>query len=222
MRRGVGIALISNPSIALSVLVLQATTTTVPRGTAPVLDGVLSEGEWCDALTIQLNADERLLLKHADGYLYLGVQATVLALPTPLVVRGDEVRALHASAALGTAVYVRSGDVWNLRQGYVWQCRTLGFSEFAMAERAKFLEQQGWLGTIAYLGEPSQCEYQIAWGDEPLTFLFLLLVGPEPLRFVSWPIPTIAAAQYEDLVMGGTPAQITCSLGDWATLEKGE
>ena len=222
MRRGVGIALISLACIALSVLVLQATTTTVPRGTAPVLDGVLSEGEWCDALTIQLNADERLLLKHADGYLYLGVQATVLALPTPLVVRGDEVRALHASAALGTAVYVRSGDVWNLRQGYVWQCRTLGFSEFAMAERAKFLEQQGWLGTIAYLGEPSQCEYQIAWGDGPLTFLFLLLVGPEPLRFVSWPMPATEAAQYEALVMGDTPVQITCSLNGWATLENGE
>ncbi len=222
MRRGVGIALVSLACIALGVLVLQATTVTVPRGTAPVLDGVLSEGEWNGAHVVRLNADERLFLKHADGYLYLGVQATALALPTPLVVRGDEVRALHASAALGTAVYVRSGDVWNLRQGYVWQCRTLGFSEFAMAERARFLEQQGWLGTIAYLGEPSQCEYQIAWGDEPLTFLFLLLVGPEPLRFVSWPMPATEAAQYEALVMGDTPAQITCSLNGWATLEKGE
>jgi hypothetical protein len=222
MRRGVGMALVSSACIALGVLALQATTVTVPWGTAPVLDGVLSEGEWSGAYIVRLNADERLFLQHADGYLYLGVQATALALPTPLVVRGDEVRALHASAALATAVYGRSGDVWNLRQGYVWQCRTLGFSEFAMAERARFLEQQGWLGTIANLGEPSQCEYQIAWGDGPLTFLFLLLVGPEPLRFASWPMPAAEAAQYEALVMGGTPAQITCSLNGWATLEKGE
>ena len=222
MRHSFALILVSVACVAGIALVLCANPIIVPRGTVPVLDGKLSEEEWSDARIIQLNADERLFLKHADGYLYLGIQATALALPTPLVVRGDKVLALHASAALGTAIYVREGTAWNLRQGYVWQCRMLGFSEFAVAERARFLDQQGWLATIAYLGTPSQCEYQIAWGDEPLTFLFLLLVGPEPLRFVSWPIPAIAAAQYEDLVMGGTPAQITCSLGDWATLEKGE
>ncbi len=222
MRHGVVVVLASLVCVALAALLLQATTTTVPQGTAPVLDGVLSEGEWCDALSIRLNADECLFVKHADGYLYLGIQATGLALPTPLLVRGDELRALHASAALATAIYVRDGNVWNLTQRYVWQCRTLGFSEFALTERARFLEQQGWVGTMAYLGTPSQCEVQIAWGDEPLTFLFLLLVGPEPLRFVSWPIPAAEAVQYEALVMGDTPAQIRCSPADWATLVKGE
>ena len=222
MRHRFALAPVSIACVAGIALLLCATTVVVPHGAVPVLDGVLTEGEWSDAQVVRLNADERLFLKQADGYLYLGIQATALALPTPLVVHGDEVLALHVSAALGTATYVREGNIWNLRQGYVWQCRTLGFSEFAVAERARFLDQQGWLGTIAYLGAPSQCEYQIAWGDEPLTFLFLLLVGPEPLRFVSWPIPAAAAAQYQALVMGDTPAQITCSLDDWATLEKGE
>ncbi len=221
MHRGFRLVLVVLVCLVPVSLFVQARST-VPRGTPPVLDGVLSEGEWSDALSIQLNADEYILLKHADGYLYLGIQARTLALPTPLVVRGDEICALHASAALGTAIYVHEGDVWNLRQGYVWECRTLGFSAFALAERARFLEQQGWVGTIVHLGDPLQSEYQIAWGDGRLTFLFLLLVGPEPLRLVSWPIPAAAAAQYEALVMGDAPAQIRCSLSDWATPEKGD
>ena len=207
----------------LGALGLVAGSTTVTRGAAPVLDGTLSPGEWTDALAIDVTAQARIFLKHADGYLFLGIQATTMGVGSPVVVVGEEIHALHASAALGTAIYVREADVWVLRQDFSWQCRTTGFSAYALNERARFLERNGWLGTIGYLGEPTQFEYQIAWGSEPLTFLFLFADFTDTIHLLSWPIPPADAAQYEGVITSSpTPPTLQCTLKNWAVLRKGE
>ena len=100
----------------VGALGLLASPTTVPHGTPPILDGTLSPNEWSDALAIDVTAQARIFLKHADGYLFLGIQATTMGVGSPLVVVGEEIRVLHASAALGTAIYAREGEVWKLRQ----------------------------------------------------------------------------------------------------------
>jgi hypothetical protein len=200
-----------------------ANTVTVPRGTTAVLDGTLTEGEWSDALEIRLNDQARLLLKHADGFLFLGIQATTRGFGSPLIVRDGEILLLHASAALGTAIYVREGEAWRLRQDYVYECRSTGFYPYALRERARFLEKHGWLATIVYLGDPTQFEYQILWGDGPLTFLFMFLEFTDPIQFLSWPLDPTAAAPYAAMISADiTPTEFHCTLDEWATLEKGE
>jgi hypothetical protein len=197
--------------------------TLVPVGSAPLIDGTLAEGEWSDALSVRLSDEAELFLKHADGWLYLGIQATTMGVGSPLIVRGEEVLVLHASAALATAIYVRDGDAWSLRQDFAWQCRSTGFSAAARAERARFLQENGWLGTIGFLGDPTQFEYQIAWGDEPLTFLFLFADFTDTIHLLSWPIPTTDAARYEAVITASpTPLRMQFDIGPWAVLEKGE
>jgi len=197
--------------------------TLIPQGSAPVIDGTLTEGEWNDALSVPLSDAASLFLKHAGGYLYLGIQATSMGVGSPLVVRGDEVLVLHASAALATAFYVRDGDAWTLRQDFVWQCRSTGFAAAAQNERARFLQQNGWLGTIGYLGDPNQFEYEIAWGDEPLTFLFLFADFTDTIHLLSWPIPPADAARYETIITASpTPPRMQFDTGSWATLQKGD
>jgi hypothetical protein len=206
----------------IGTLGLLASSTTVPRGAAPVLDGTLSPDEWSDALTIDVTAQVRIFLKHADGYLFLGIQATTMGVGSPLLIVGEEIRVLHASAALGTAIYARQGDLWKLRQDFTWQCRSTGFSTYALSERVRFLERNGWLGTIGYLGNPTQFEYQIAWGEGPLALLFLFGEFTNSFQLLSWPLATEDAAQYTELVTGTTPSELCFSVTDWATLERGE
>jgi hypothetical protein len=194
--------------------------TPVPKGAAPVLDGTLSEGDWDVAFSVQLNSQARLLLKHSDGFLFLGIQATTMGVGSPCIVRGEDILVLHASAALGTAIYHHDDSAWTLQQDFVWQCRTLGFSAYALDERARFLQENGWLGTIGYLGAPTQFEYQIAWGDQPLTFLFLFAEFTDKMWLLSWPISPADAAQYLTLITGPMPAEIHARLDVWATLER--
>ena len=190
----------------------------VPFGTVPVLDGTLAADEWEDAFSIPLNEESTLFLKHAEGYLFLAVRAMTMGVPSPLVVQGDEVHALHASAALGTAIYAQEVGVWGLQQSFEWQCRTRGFSAYAVEERARFLEQNGWLGTIGYVGTPTEFEYKILLDEEPLRMLFLFLETTDPLQLLSWPVPADVADAYLEIITGPIPNEVSFDFDRWAVL----
>ena len=190
----------------------------VPLGSVPILDGTLAPDEWADASSIPLNPDSTLFLKHAEGFLYLAVRATTMGVPSPLIVRDGEVVVLHASAALGTAIYAQEDESWVLRQPFVWQCRSRSFSEAAKAERAQFLEAEGWLGTIGYLGTPTMFEYQIRLDEEPLRMLFLFMEATTPLQLLSWPLSAESVASYLDVVTGSIPETAGFDPDSWAIL----
>ena len=190
----------------------------IPEGSVPIIDGTLSSDEWADALSIPLNKDYTLFLKHSHGYMYLAVQATTMGDPSPLIVRDGKVYVLHASAALGTAIYIQEEEAWILTQGFTWQCRTPGFTTTAVAERTLFLEQEGWLGTIGYLGAPTEFEYKILLDEEPLRMLFLLLETTNPFQVLSWPLPQDIAASYLGIITGPIPGEATFDLSSWAVL----
>ena len=190
----------------------------VPEGSAPIVDGTLSSGEWGDALSVPLNEESTLFLKHAHGYLYLAVRATTRGIPSPLIVRGGEVHVLHASAALGTAIYTQEEEMWSLRQGFEWRCRTRGFTATAVAERDLFLEQEGWLGTIGYLGTPTEFEYMLLLDKEPLQMLFLFLETTTPFQVLSWPLSPDITASYLEIITGPIPRETTFNLEIWAVL----
>ena len=113
-------------------------TVSVPLGNPPAIDGTLSPGEWDDAAIELLSDGSELLLMHADGYLYLGIRsATREAFATNIYVEdNDQVRILHASAALGTAIYQQGTDSWEQTRAFDWKCRGSSNSEAAAAARA--------------------------------------------------------------------------------------
>lgn len=190
----------------------------IPEGSVPIIDGTLSSDEWADALSIPLNEDSTLFLKHAEGFLYLAVQATTMGVPSPLIVRNGEVCVLHASAALGTAIYAQEEEAWILTHGFTWQCRTGGFTAAAVAERDLFLKQEGWLGTIGHLGIPTEFEYMLLLGEEPLQMLFLFLETTNPFQVLSWPVSQDIASSYLEIITGPIPGEATFDLDTWAIL----
>ena len=164
----------------------------VPAGTAPTLDGVLSEAEWDDALELPLASDTSLFVKHAEGFVYLGVRTAPGAqvVGNVYIARAEAVEILHASHALGPATYRLEEGVWVLEMSFAWSCRTLGFSDTVIAEREAFLERNGWLATVVNLGLTEHMEYRVAIDAEPMRMLFRFDVHRDTQEVLTWPLGT--------------------------------
>ena len=188
----------------------------VPLGAQPVLDGTIDSDEWADAAAFELGESSTLYLKRANGHVFLAIRATTMGIPSPLIVRGEDVFVLHASAALGTAIYSRQDGVWLQTQAFVWQCRELGFGPSAVAAREAFLEQEGWLGTVGRLGARTEFEYQILLDGESLRVLFLFMEASQ--RVLSWPATPEETMHDLPLITGPIPGEIAVDFGEWALL----
>jgi len=77
----------------------------VPSGAPPVIDEVLAEGEWDDALELALSEGASLYAKHAEGFLCVGARAGDLPPRTGRVDSGAPVR-----LELPDARFLRRGD----------------------------------------------------------------------------------------------------------------
>ncbi|MBU0596452.1 hypothetical protein KJ567_07200 [Candidatus Bipolaricaulota bacterium] len=218
MRCGILFAFLLSFVIALPGFGQASDPVQVPCGTEPVLDGTIATDEWADAMTVELSPESMLFLKHSAGHLFLAIRAATMGVPSPLIVRGEEVHVLHASAALGTAIYAEQDGTWRLTQTFEWRCRTRGFAAAAIAERERFLAEEGWLGTIGYLGAPTEFEYMILLDEEPVRMLVLFMEATDPIQLLSWPIPADEAGDYLEIITGPVPDEVAFDLDQWAVL----
>lgn len=183
----------------------------VPLGSPPDLDGRLSPGEW-DEATVETFADgSELLLMYADGDLYLGIRANTpgMIAGNILVLRGNEIAILHASAALGTAIYQRGEDNWQQTQDFTWHCRSTGQSAAAREERDAFLQQEGWLAANSRMGAPEEMEYRIELAEGILNLAVNFIHASDPSVKIPWP-----TGLEDDSIMptpGGLPPEMQFS-----------
>lgn len=135
----------------------------VPRtGAAPTLDGDLAPGEWAAARRIGVPDSLAVYLMRDSRYLYVAVRTHFPSVGSLCVRRGDTVRVLHASAALGTAVYARDSAAWRLVTPFAYRVRERDLSPGALRSRAEFLASDGWVATTAYMGSRvSALEFRI-------------------------------------------------------------
>lgn len=190
----------------------------VPAGEPPTLDGTLAPGEW-DGAAVEAFADgSELFLMASGGALYLGVRrgepGTTGA--NVFVDRGGQVAILHTSAALGTAVYEREGDMWQQIQDFDWRCRRTDDSAAAQAERDAFLQEEGWMAANARTGTPNELEYRITVPDGTLRLAVVLIPASAPDAKTPW--PTDLADDSVAPTPGGMPTQMAFSLEQWATV----
>jgi hypothetical protein len=61
------------------------------------------------------------------------------------VANDDVIKVLHASAALGTAVYKRFGERWKLVRGFEYSCRDPN----DIAARRRFFAREGWFSDVS-------------------------------------------------------------------------
>jgi hypothetical protein len=194
----------------------------VPRGHAPVLDGVLSPAEWNEARRIPLHDGGEILLQVADGNLYVGLRRAKLAVGNICLDRGDEVAVLHSSAALGTAVYVRAGTSWKLQRSFDWKCRlepNVG-PDALQAQRKTFLGKEHWLASTATMGTPGEMEYQIAMPTSSLR-LAISSIQVADKAIASWPLALGDDCRNPDLLGGDHIEATRFSPLEWITVHAG-
>ena len=164
----------------------------VPRAAAVVIDGTLDEAEWRGSAVVK-RAEGEVLLRHDGKYLYVGVRTLRRGFPSVCLVRGNTVRVIHASVALGEAVYERKDGVWRLDSPFAWESQGSVAGEAQDSQRARFLAERAWLGSMVPMGNPRHAEMQIALDqldarDPRLSVAFLLEgegpgYAPERVRF---------------------------------------
>jgi hypothetical protein len=179
-------------------VVQEEATPTVTEVPVPVIDGTISPGEWDNARLEYFFDGSELLLMESEDYWYVGIRAdtTELIVVNIFINRGDTIHILHASGALGTATYTKEGDEWLLSRRFTWSCRDTSESPAALAERAAFLETEGWVSTNGDIGAPNESEFQIDKQEDSLRVVVTFMVVPSGYP-VAWPADVMDATSWE-------------------------
>ena len=190
----------------------------VPQGRPIAIDGTMSPGEW-DAAGVETFSDGgALFLMYNEGFLYLGIRgdSPEMIAANVFIDRGSEIAVLHASAALGTAIYAKGTGAWQRSQDFVWRCRRADDGEAATAEREAFLREERWLAANSRMGTPNEIEYQIEMTDETLRLAVNFVNASATDVKIHWPIDLD-----DDCVIptpGGMPPQMDFDPDQWRTI----
>ncbi len=185
---------------------------------APRLDGKVEPDEWRGAQELELGGGRgRVRVQRQGKTLFVAVDAGAKGIATLLVLRGDRMYALHASAALATGIYTRDADgSWKREQDFVWQARDNGDD----VARAKFRSESGWLANVA----PTDADREfaidldaLAPADVPPAFVFVRYAGPGQID--AWPAGIADDSVAEGLQQGALPERIRLEPERWGRLE---
>jgi hypothetical protein len=126
-----------------------------------------------------------------DGrYLYLGIHENFndLTVTSVFLEFGDEISVMHSSGSLGTAIFKRSDEGWQLTQPFSWSLyQVTSHSAEDEKERQDFLAVNGWLANLGSMTETSEIEYQIAIPDGPFRIAISYLRPPSFSQPAWWP-----------------------------------
>lgn len=190
----------------------------VPRENSPLIDGSFSPGEWVAAREESFKGGSQLFLLTDSKYLYLGIRSNFAGriMGNVFIQRGDTISVLHTSGALGTAIYQKGPEDWRLIQDFTWQCRDTSNTQVIPVECKAFLDQEGWLGSMSYMGNPEELEYQIELTAEPMNLLVVFEnLEYAGLKFI-W--PANVKVNIGELTHGYSPPNLTFSPEEWAEI----
>jgi hypothetical protein len=207
--------------LAASFTIVHSQTIQIPKGVPVSIDGKFSAEEWKNASRHELNGGGEIHLEQDDGYLYVCMRGSKQGWGHVYITRSDTIFVLHASAALGTAIYCRShGDVWQPVQEFSWAMRDTSLSQEAVKARERFLETNGWVANTVSMGTTGTLEFKIArkfLNNETPSFAALFASDPKLPQF--WPPTLKDDCLAEKLIYGTTPADLKFNRESWAKLK---
>lgn len=191
----------------------------VPRSRAVVIDGIIEEGEWRGSMVVKRRGGD-VLLRHDGKYLYIGVRAARRGVPSICVMRGNVVRVMHASFALGEVTYAKKHATWRLGGPVAWEPPARAGGSDRDPERARFLAERGWIGSTVPMGNPRHAEMQIALDrldprDVRIAVAFLLEDAGRGEEIASWSRAARDGCANERLVRGDAPERLTFRNTAW-------
>ncbi|KPL21347.1 MAG: hypothetical protein AMJ93_09880 [Anaerolineae bacterium SM23_84] len=191
----------------------------VPRGTAPVLDGTLSPDEWPVAYQADLTPSGRLMLLHDGQYLYLGIRGSTDSVGSVCVASGDVISVLHSSLGLGTAAYEHVEEGWQRIRSFSFTWWDTSDSTKAHQQQAEFLLAERWLASTIGTGSPGEMEYQLALPEGPLRLAVTYFTGDGTYeKIVRWPEQLDDACMNTSLIQGRAPRMIGFHPEQWVAI----
>lgn len=198
------------------LLVAQTTGSAQPGIT---LDGRVEEAEWKAASTQQLEGGGTVQLMIRDNLLYLGIRGPAEGMAHVCAGASDEVRILHLSAAVGSAVYRRTGDSWKLQTPFSWSLRDTALTGAPANARTAYLQKEGWVGSVSKMGSPTDREVIIdrARFKSPLRLAvaYVATTNGEPGGVSRWPDIRDSCTDQKS-VAGHLPDSAQFLVNDWA------
>jgi hypothetical protein len=200
----------------------------VPFGPAPEVDGDVADQEWAAAHTVEIGSGARLHLLHDGETLYLAVSrvpARGFGLACVFIAEARRIHVLHASAKLGSALYLPSpGKGFDPRS-----------KEYAWKEAADILREEGWMASTMGEGKDGSTQEfairlrRLALADAGGTSI-PIAVGYSYLNsdtdkddgimsgLLTWPARTGDAVANIQLLGGWNPGQMRFAPDRWARL----
>jgi hypothetical protein len=156
----------------------------------------------------------RALLRREGDVLQITMEVQHRGIGSVLVQAGDRLWVLHASAALGTGIYRRDGDVWRRVQDFDYQCRDAADT----ACRDAFRARDGWIANVARGGADRRFELDLPRFDpSPRIAVTYLILEPESA--VGWPALDDDSASLP-LQEGRLPETLSLRLARWAAVPR--
>ena len=190
--------------------------TEVPRGSTVTIDGKMNEDEWKDALTQDLKNGGSIKLKHDGEFLQIGLQGGKTGLSHVYLTDGKDVFVLHASAALGMAVYRKEGEVWNPTQKFKWELRDQSTN---IEASSSYLKANGWLASVSAMTATDR-EYKVSVKfKEGDNFRLVAVYYNNPISPQFFPQTIADDTLKQQLLFGSEPTKLSFKTEQWATLK---
>lgn len=195
----------------------------IPNGSEPRLDGIFTTNEWPDALEQNLVNGGKVYFKHDKQSIYIGVRGNTgkqgwahVYLPV-----NDQIMVLHASAALGTAIYYQDTTKnWQPRQEFNWAVRDTSFSEKAVNERQTFYEKTNWVANTNNMGEKQFLEFKInrkLFAEKETRLAIIFASNAKEPHF--FPVTLKDDCLAEQLIYGNTPQDLKFGQSQWCNIK---
>ena len=134
-------------------------------------------------MLISIDDTRHMYLMQNDGYLFVGIASRTMGYGSICLASENAVSLLHASAALGTAVYEKDDQGWQRTRQFSYCCRETSPGP----QQDEHLQEEGWLASIGYMGIPGEMEYQILMPEGGLTMGVVHQTGRSVTEALRWP-----------------------------------
>jgi len=184
------------------------------QANSPTIDGNIDQQEWAGAERHALSGGGELLLLKSGGELYVAVKGGARGIASLCIGDREQVEVLHASAALGTAVYKRHDRSWVRSDAFAWEARDRAApADQLAAERARFFADHQWIANASSAESPNrEFRIQLTPTRRQLGVAFL---DTAAMRAAHWPANVLDGCVETELLRGDAPKLLRLNPQRW-------
>lgn len=191
----------------------------IDAGNAIKLDGVISDGEWKDAKEYDLTGGGKLMLKKENSDLFVAMVAGKKGWAHVYLSHSDTVKVLHASAALGEALYVKRDNLWRTVQSFKWELRDRVYNDELVKKQQDHYRQFGWVANNNNTGNGMVFEFKLDLSrtdNNPAPFACAVIENSMEVHY--FPSTLKDNTVLQRLLQGYTPDSLQFTPGSWENI----